>query len=117
MSTPTIIAIHEMVGYLILLITVVLSTWNVIRISAKLKGPSLRLVVVGLIHLQVLFGIVALIMYPRGGLFLLHPLSMIIAAVVITMMTRKQLQPRTHVWGYILTSLLLIVGVQFASLA
>lgn len=110
------IAIHAMVGILIVAISIVLTLWNVIRIGAKLKGPSLRPVLMGLIDLQLLLGIVTIIMYPHSGLFLLHPLTMIIAAVVFHLMTGKKKTESMQRSGFLVTTVLLILGVYFGNL-
>ena len=110
------IAVHAVVGLIIVVISVLLLIWNAIRIIGKLKGPSLRVVLMGLIDLQVLFGIVTFAIYPHWGTFLLHPITMVSAAVVVHTMTKNTRTPRAQLVGYLLTTVLLLAGVAFGNM-
>ncbi|MCY0875100.1 MAG: hypothetical protein OWT28_02320 [Firmicutes bacterium] len=109
-------AFHAMFGLIVIAITILLTLWNIIRISARLNGPSLRPVAMGLIDLEILFGIITFIVHPIWGAFLLHPITMLIAAVVFHIMTGKKKSSGVQLTGFILTTVLLLIGVSFASM-
>lgn len=103
--------VHILLGLAIVLISILLLLWNLLRVGLKLKGPSLRPVLMGLIDLQLVLGVITFIMYPHGGAFLLHPLTMIIAAVIAHTAIKDSRPARTQLFGYIAIVILLLLGV------
>lgn len=110
------IALHAMFGLIVVGITILLTLWNVIRVAAKLNGPSLRVVAMGLIDLEILIGLITFIMHPHWGAFLLHPITMLIAAVLFHLLTGKKKSSGVQLTGFILTTVLLLLGVTFGNL-
>jgi heme A synthase len=105
--------IHQGVGYLILLLAIVLTIWNLLRASGKVNGKSYRMILVGLMDLQIILGIITWIVTKTSfsGKFILHPISMIIAVAVAHVLTKDSRPTRQRVIGYLLILVLVVGGI------
>jgi len=110
-----VVAIHTVLGLPIVVIAVLLLLWNTLRISNKWRRPSFGRVLIGLLDLQILLGIIAFIIHPIWGLFVLHPITMIAAAAVAHVLVREKNSQQKQLAGYFLATVLLILGVYFAN--
>ena len=110
-----VVAIHTVLGLPIVVIAVLLLLWNTLRISNKWRMPSFGRVLIGLLDLQILLGIIAFIIHPIWGLFVLHPITMIAAAAVAHVLVREKNSQQKQLAGYFLATVLLILGVYFAN--
>lgn len=108
--------IHAMFGLVIVAIAIILTVWNLIRVAAKLKGPSLRPVLMGLLDLEILLGLITFILHPEWGAFLLHPITMLIAVILFHILTGKKKSTRMQLTGFVVTTVLLLLGVSFGNL-
>lgn len=108
--------IHQGVGYLIFVLALVLTIWNLIRATGKVQGKSYRMILVGLLDLQIILGIITLIVtkVSLSGKFILHPISMVIAVVIAHVLTKDSRSTRQRVIGYILVLLLIAGGIGMA---
>ncbi|GMA49530.1 hypothetical protein GCM10025857_08870 [Alicyclobacillus contaminans] len=104
-------AIHGVVGIVTLIVSVALLLWNAFRLGRRLQTPSYRMVLVGLLDLQVLLGIITWIIHPRGGAWLLHPLFALVAAAVAHTMLKERRKGQIQMIGYVLVFALLVVTV------
>jgi hypothetical protein len=106
-----LIRIHETIGLIIVLLSILLLIWNALRILSKWDKPSFRSVLVGLLDLQVLLGIITFAIHPIWGKFLLHPIVMIIAAGSAHVILKETRPVKVQLTGYVITVVLLLVGV------
>ena len=109
------VALHTVLGLPIVVIAVLLLLWNALRISGKWRTSGFGRVLIGLLDLQILLGIIAFAIHPIWGLFILHPITMIAAAIVAHALVRDKNSPQKQLIGYFLATVLLILGVYFAN--
>lgn len=109
----TLINIHAAFGVIVLVAVIILAVRNVIRLTGNRGGKSYRAIVTGLIDLEVLVGIITFIVHPIWNAFLLHPITMIVAAGAVHALTREKCGRRAQIAGYVLAVILLLLGVEF----
>jgi len=105
-----LVGLHVIYGLVILVLAVLLFIWNVLRLSNRVQGKSYRRLFLGLLDLQVLIGIVTFILHPMWGVFLFHPISMIIAVGIAHVLTKESRPARVQMIGYFVTTILLFFG-------
>lgn len=105
------VVLHEIVGYIVIVLSIIVFIWSLLRLAGKVQGNRLRMVFIGLVDLQILIGIITFILHPMWGLFLLHPIAMLIAAALLHVLTKDSRSQRTQVVTYLVATLLFIVGV------
>ncbi len=102
-------AIHSILGIVILILAVVATIMEVVRGQKGVKNP-LRGPLIGLIDLQILLGIVTIIITKHYGWFLIHPLFMLVAAVLFHGWTKPKQDGTSRASVYVIATILLIVG-------
>ncbi|MCL6442683.1 MAG: hypothetical protein K6T83_04350 [Alicyclobacillus sp.] len=105
--------VHIWLGYIILAVTVGLAIWNIVRITQGVPGESGRRLLVGLLDLQVLLGIVALILTGIRGWFWLHPILMLAAVATAHTLLKSSRPKSTQITGYALVAVAVLVGAIF----
>ncbi len=103
--------IHAVVGLVTLIVAAGLLIWNGVRVFRNLSAPSYRMVLVGLLDLQVLLGLITFVLHPRYGLWLLHPLFMLTAAGIAHVLLKDKRPAKTQLLGYFLVFALIVIGV------
>ncbi len=109
------LAIHVVLGLAIIIISSLLLLWNALRFGNGWKRPGFGRILIGLLDLQILIGIIVFIQHPIWGWFLLHPIIMIVVVGLAHVLVAEKRKPQTQLVGYLLTTLLLMVGVYFAT--
>jgi heme A synthase len=102
--------IHAFVGMVTLIVAAGLLIWNGVRVFRNSSAPSFRMVLVGLIDLQVLLGLITFALHPKWGLWLLHPLFMLSAAGIAHVLLKDARPVRTQLLGYFLVFVLIVIG-------
>lgn len=105
------IAIHTLLGFLLVIASIFLAIWQILTWKSQLLSRKIRSALLGLLDLQVLLGIITFILHPIYGLFLLHPVLMIIAVGLAHVFTKENRPARVRLMTYILIAVLLIIGV------
>lgn len=98
-----------------MILSSLLLLWNALRFGNGWKRPGFGRILLVLLDLQVLIGLIVFIAHPIWGLFLLHPLIMIVVVGIAHVLVQEKRKPQTQLVGYLLTTLLLMVGVYFAT--
>lgn len=107
------VTLHIVVGVALLLVSLVLMIWNIVRITQKRSGRSFSRLLSTLVDIQVLLGIIAYVLKPLSGIGILHPITMVLVLVVVHTMIKEKRPERTQLIGYILTFVLIVIGVSF----
>lgn len=107
-------SIHVILGLAIIIISALLLLWNALRFGNGWKRPGFGRILTGLLDLQIVIGLIVFIEHPIWGWFLLHPIMMIIVVGLAHVLVSEKRKPQTQLIGYLLTTLLLMVGVYFA---
>lgn len=105
------IAIHTLLGFLLLIASIFLAIWQILTWRSQVPFRKVRSAFVGLLDLQVLLGIITFIMHPRYGVFLFHPLAMIVAVGLAHVFTKENRPARVRLTTYVVMAILLIIGV------
>jgi heme A synthase len=103
--------IHAVVGLVTLIVAAAMLIWNGLRLTRNLSAPSLRMVLVGLLDLQVLLGLITFVLHPTWGRWLLHPLFMLVAVGIGHVLLKDARPARTQLLGYFLVLAFLVLGV------
>lgn len=103
--------IHVVLGIITLIVAVMLVLWNGMRLAGIAEGPSFRLVLVGLLDLQVLLGLITFVLKPVGGMWLLHPAFMVVAVAVGHVLLKEKRPRKLQFVGYLLVVLLMLAGI------
>ncbi len=109
------ILVHSVIGIVTLIVSVALLIWNGFRLGRGIQTASYRMVLVGLLDLQVLLGIITWIIHPQPSRWLLHPLFMLVAVALGHTMLKDSRPSRTQFLGYLLIFVLLILGITVPS--
>ena len=112
----TLSAVHAIYGTILLVVAVLLTIWNLVLAAGKVKGKSYRMALIGLLDLQVLLGIVTWIVHWQGGLFILHPLVMILTVIYAHIFTKDSRGAKARALAFVITTVLLFIGWGLASL-
>lgn len=104
-------AFHATYGLILVVLSILVLIWNLLRAAGRVKSNKIRMVFIGLLDLQVLLGVITLIMHHKGGLFLLHPAAMIVAVVLLHALTRESRPMRVQLMAYSSATALMILGV------
>lgn len=115
------VQVHMVLGVVTLLVALFALIWNALRLRGQSRHKSYRIVLVGILDLQVLLGIITIIMNPvwsrGGGWFFLHPVLMLIALAIAHTFLKESRSARTQLTGYSLVLLLLLVGAWIGSIS
>lgn len=109
------VQVHMVLGVITLVVGLVLLIWNAVRIQRQSNQKSFRMILVGLLDLQVLLGLITFFMHPIWGKFLLHPICMLIAVAIGHVLLKESRSPRTQLTGYSLVMVLLLAGAWMGS--
>jgi hypothetical protein len=104
-----IVTIHAILGLIILILAVIASIVEIVRGRNGAKNP-LRGPLIGLLDLQILLGIVTIIWTSHYGWFLVHPIIMVVAAILFHGWTKASKSASTRIPAYVISTILLIVG-------
>jgi cytochrome bd-type quinol oxidase subunit 2 len=107
--------VHSVIGMVTLIVSVALLIWNGFRLGRGIQAASYRMVLVGLLDLQVLLGVITWVIHPQPSRWLLHPLFMLIAVALGHTMLKDRRSSRTQFLGYLLIFVLLILGISVPS--
>lgn len=107
--------LHTHFGYLVLVVFIaiaILAISSLSRNTDRAVPPMLRRLAMGLLDLQILFGIITLILHFKVGfLYLLHPVVMLVVVGLAHSMTGNKKPKRVQVLTYVLVAILMIFGV------
>ena len=107
--------LHTHFGYLVLAVFIVIAIVAVLSLSRSTNRavpPVLRRVAMGLLDLQILFGIITLILHFKVGfLYLLHPIVMLVVVGLAHALTGTKKPKRVQVLAYVIVAILMIFGV------
>lgn len=106
------VAIHTLLGFFLLIASIFLAIWQILTWKAQVPFRKIRSALLGLLDLQVLLGVITFILHPhQSGLFLLHPLLMIVAVGLAHVFTKENRPARVRLRTYITMAVLLLIGV------
>ncbi|MCF8563814.1 hypothetical protein LLE49_03550 [Alicyclobacillus tolerans] len=104
------IELHSVLGLILVILAVLLLVANLMN-SRSTVVKRFRSVFIGLLDLQVLLGIIAFFIHPMSGLFILHPVIMVVAVGILHVMTKPSRSPSVRIGAYASATVLLILGV------
>ncbi|SIS84347.1 hypothetical protein [Alicyclobacillus vulcanalis] len=100
--------VHMVFGVVLILLAIIATIWEL----ATQRGlpRALRGVVIGLFDLQILLGIITWLIRKPGWSFVLHPIIMIVAVIVLHVLTSPSAPRSRRLTGWVVATVLFIVG-------
>ncbi|WP_206831658.1 hypothetical protein [Alicyclobacillus fructus] len=100
--------IHMIFGVILIILAILATGWEL----ATQRGlpRALRGIVIGLFDLQVLFGIITWILRRPGWSFILHPIIMVVAVILLHVLTSPASKRSRRLTGWVVATILFIIG-------
>lgn len=112
------VLVHMTIGLITLLLAIIAFIWSS---AAGFRGDRipkpLRGALIGLMHLQIVLGIITwFVARPGGGVWWLHPIFMVIAVILAMVYTKQTRSARQQWLGYTATLVFLVLGIWMGNL-